>query len=78
MDNSKEGQDIMTGEDKREQETKTTAVPVPKVKQALTNPKGAAIQKRDPEKPIEDPSLADAEEEEFAQLWEGDKGNQGA
>ncbi len=45
--------------------------------QLLTDPEGAAIYRRDPE-PIEDPVLADAEEEEIAELWAGDPGNQGA
>jgi hypothetical protein len=45
--------------------------------QLLTDPEGAAIRRRDPE-PIEDPVLTDAEEEEIAELWAGDRGNQGA
>jgi hypothetical protein len=45
--------------------------------QLLTDPEGAAIRRRDAE-PIEDPVLADAEEEEIAELWAGDPGNQGA
>jgi hypothetical protein len=52
------------------QNTMTTA-------QLLTDPEGAAIRRRDAE-PIEDPILADAEEEEIAELWAGDPGNQGA
>jgi hypothetical protein len=75
MENTKE--DTMTGEDKRGQETKTTTVPVPKVKEPLAS-EGAAIRKRDAAKPIENPALAEAEEEEFTQLWEEDRGNQGA
>ena len=38
---------------------------------------GAAIRRQDTES-IEDPVLADAEEEEIAELWAGDPGNQGA
>jgi len=45
--------------------------------QILTEPEGAAIRRRDAE-PIEDPVLTDAEEEEIAELWAGDPGNQGA
>jgi hypothetical protein len=45
--------------------------------QLLTDPEGAAIRMRDAE-PIEDPVLTDAEEEEIAELWAGDPGNQGA
>lgn len=55
----------------------TTTVPIPEVTQRLTGPDGAAIRRRDAE-PIEDPVLADAEEEEMAILWAGDPGNQGA
>jgi hypothetical protein len=42
-----------------------------------TLPEVAAIRRRDAE-PIEDPVLTDAEEEELAELWAGDPGNQGA
>jgi hypothetical protein len=45
----------------------TTTVPIPEVMQLLSDPE-----------PIEDPVLADAEEEEIAELWAGDRGNQGA
>jgi hypothetical protein len=45
--------------------------------QLLTDSEGAAIRKRDAE-PIEEPVLADAEDEEIAELWAGDPGNQGA
>ncbi len=45
--------------------------------QLLTDPEGAAIRRRDAE-PVEGPVLADAEEEEIAELWAGDPGNQGA
>ena len=45
--------------------------------QFLTDPEGAAIRTRDAE-PIEEPVLADAEEEEMAELWAADPGNQGA
>lgn len=47
------------------------------VTQFLTDPEGAAIRRRDAE-PIEDPVLADAEQEEILDLWAGDSGNQGA
>lgn len=55
----------------------TTTVPIPELIHPVTDPKGAAIRKRDAE-PIEDPALADAEEEEMAELWAADRGNQGA
>jgi hypothetical protein len=45
----------------------TTAVPIPEMMQLLSDAE-----------PIEDPVLADAEEEEIAELWAGDPGNQGA
>ena len=45
--------------------------------QFLTDPEGAAIRTRDAE-PIEEPVLADAEEEEMEELWAADRGNQGA
>jgi hypothetical protein len=45
--------------------------------QLLTDLEGATIRRQDAE-PIEDPVLADAEEEEIAELWAGDPGNQGA
>jgi hypothetical protein len=51
----------------------TTTVPIPEVTQLLTDPEGAAVRGRDAE-----PLLADAEEEEIAELWAGDPGNQGA
>src|SRR5580704_9277982 len=59
------GQDIMT-----------TIVWIPEVT-LPTDPEGAAIRRGHAE-PIEDPVLADAEEEEIAALWTGDTGNQGA
>ena len=48
-----------------------------KTTQLFTDPEMAAIRTRDAE-PIEDPVLADAEEEEFVELWAHDTGNQGA
>lgn len=51
----------------------TTTVPIPEVMQFLSNPEEAAIRTRD-----EGPALTDAEEEEIAELWAGDRGNQGA
>lgn len=55
----------------------TTTVPIPEAMQILTDPEGAASQRRDAE-PIEERVPADAEEEEIAQLWADDTGNQGA
>jgi hypothetical protein len=45
--------------------------------QFATAREGAAIRRRDSE-PVEDLVQADAEEEEIAELWAGDPGNQGA
>ncbi|HWG22382.1 MAG TPA: hypothetical protein VG225_17795 [Terracidiphilus sp.] len=55
----------------------TTANAIPEVKKTLTDPGEAAIWRRDAE-PIQNRVPADAEEEEFAELWAGDPGNQGA
>ena len=51
----------------------TTTVRIPEMTQRFTDPEG----RRDAE-PIEDRVLADAEEEEMAELWAADPGNQGA
>jgi hypothetical protein len=45
--------------------------------QLLNDREGAASRRRDAE-PVEDLVLAEAEEEEIAELWAGDPGNQGA
>jgi len=42
-----------------------------------SDPERAAIRTIDAE-PIKEPVLAEAEEEEIAELWAGDPGNQGA
>jgi hypothetical protein len=55
----------------------TTALWKPEVTQLSSDLEGAAVRRADPE-PIEDPVMADAEEEEIAALWAGDPGNQGA
>ena len=55
----------------------TTTIAIPDAAQLLSDPEGAAIRTRDAE-PIMDSLLADAEEEEFTQLWAADPGNQGA
>jgi hypothetical protein len=47
------------------------------ITQLLADPEIAATYRRDAE-PIEEPVLTDAEEEEIAELWAGDRGNQGA
>jgi hypothetical protein len=54
-----------------------TMVPMPEVTRLFTDPEAAPILRRD-ENPAEEPVLADAEEEELAQLWAADPGNQGA
>jgi hypothetical protein len=53
-----------------------TKVPIAEVAKRLADSAGAAIRRQDAE-PIEDPELADAEEEEMAELWAADPGNQG-
>ena len=53
-----------------------TKARIPEVTQLLTDPE-AALRSRDAA-PNEDPVLEDAEEEEIAELWAGDPGNQGA
>ena len=55
----------------------TTTVPIHDMKHFLTYPEGPAIRRGDAE-PMEDLDLADAEEEEMAELWASDPGNQGA
>ena len=65
------------GEHQGGQDMMTTTFPIPEVTRLLTDPEGAANRRRDAE-PIDDPVLADAEEEEMAVLWAGDPGNQGA
>jgi hypothetical protein len=55
----------------------TTTLQIPQVTQFLTDPEGTAIRRLDTG-PIDDPILAGAEEEEIAELWAGDPGNQGA
>lgn len=55
----------------------STAVSIPEMTQLFAAPDEAAIRRMDTE-PIEDPLLVDAEEEEFAELWASDHGNQGA
>ena len=51
----------------------TTSIPMPEMRQFFTEPEGDAILRRDTE-----PALTDPEEEELAELWAGDRGNQGA
>ena len=55
----------------------TTTVPIHELTQFSTDPERASIRRGDAER-IEDPVLTDAEEEEIAELWAGDRGNQGA
>lgn len=52
-------------------------IPIPELKQFLTDPEGTGVGRRDAEQPESLPP-ADAEEEEIAQLWAADPGNQGA
>jgi len=55
----------------------TTKVAIPEVKQLSTISEEAATRRGDSE-PNQNPVLADAEEEEIAELWADDRGNQGA
>lgn len=55
----------------------TTALPIPELTQFLADADETQLQSRDAALPS-DPDLADAEEEEFAELWAADRGNQGA
>ena len=71
------GQDIMTEQRQGAQNFMTRTPRMPQVTRLSNDAEGAASQRRDAE-PIADSVLADAEEEEFAQLWAADPGNQGA
>ena len=55
----------------------TTTVPIPEMTQHFSDPGAAAIPRSDAA-PMEAPLPADAEEEEIAELWAADPGNQGA
>ncbi|UWZ82114.1 hypothetical protein [Occallatibacter riparius] len=55
----------------------STSFRIPEVNQFLTAPDEAALRRLEAE-PMEEPTLEDAEEEEFAELWTWDRGNQGA
>jgi hypothetical protein len=65
------------GARQEEQHMTPTPNPIPEAPARLPSPELAAILGRNA-KPIEDPAPPDAEEEEFAQLWADDRGNQGA
>ncbi len=53
----------------------TTTTSMPEMTRSFNDPEAATSGMRDAEP---DYTLADAEEEEFAQLWAADRGNQGA
>lgn len=55
----------------------STKLSSPDAMRLSTDAERAAVRILDPE-PIAEPVLADAEEEEIAELWAGDPGNQGA
>jgi hypothetical protein len=55
----------------------STSFRIPEVSQFVTAPDDAALRRLDAE-PTEEPVLEDAEDEEFAELWTWDRGNQGA
>ncbi len=55
----------------------STSFRIPDMTQFRTAPDEAALRRLEAE-PIEEPTLEDAEEEEFAELWTWDRGNQGA
>jgi hypothetical protein len=54
-----------------------TGIPFNEAMQFLADP-DEADQRRFDAEPIEGPSLTEAEEEEMAELWAADRGNQGA
>jgi hypothetical protein len=54
-----------------------TPIPINEAMQFLDGPYGADQRRLDAE-PIEYPTLTEAEEEEMAELWAADRGNQGA
>ena len=56
---------------------RNTTLPGPEVRQLLADPDEAVIRSRDMER-VADHIPADAEEEEIAELWAADPGNQGA
>lgn len=60
-----------------EQTLMITTIPIPEVTRLRTSPEGATIQRVDAE-PFESPVLADVEEEEVAEMWAADPGNQGS
>jgi len=60
-----------------EQHMLTTPNPVPESPKPLPSPELTAILRRNA-KPVEEPALPEAEEEEFTELWADDRGNQGA
>jgi hypothetical protein len=60
---------------KPEDDTMITNNPTPETSQSFTDPEAATSAMRDADP---DYALADAEEEEFAELWAADRGNQGA
>lgn len=55
----------------------STSFRIPEAPQFLTAPDEAALRRLNAA-PNEEPSLSDAEEEELAELWAHDAGNQGA
>ena len=67
----------MTAEPYQRRQDTSTRTPMNEAAQRSTHLEGAALRRPDPE-PVEDRILADAEEEEFTQLWAADTGNQGA
>lgn len=55
----------------------TEPFPLQQATQFLSDPEEIGDPMRDPA-PMEEPDLADAEEEAMAELWAADPGNQGA
>jgi hypothetical protein len=54
-----------------------SAIQINEAMQFLADPDEADLRRLDAE-PIEAPTLTEAEEEEMAELWASDRGNQGA
>lgn len=53
-------------------------IPIAEMKQFFTDPEEAAAMRTRDTETMEEPPLAEAEEEEITELWAADPGNQGA
>ena len=55
----------------------STSFPAPEMRPFVSAPDEARLRRLEAES-LEEPTLEEAEEEEFAELWMWDRGNQGA